>query len=77
MTKGQLEAHISEEVSRFESEYMGRGLKQIRTTIVRDLIIIRLIRFLSPSERNLADDVQGIELLKKLRTSLSRSQSFT
>ena len=49
---------------------MGRGPKQIRTTIVRDLIIIRLIGFLSPSERNLADDAQGIELLKKLRRSL-------
>lgn len=70
MTKGQIEARISEEVSRFESEYMGRGPKQIRTIIVRDMIIIRLIGFLSPSERNLADDAQGIELLKKLRTSL-------
>lgn len=70
MTKGQLEAKISEEVSRFESEYMGRGPKQIRTTIVKDMIIIRLIGFLSPSERNLAENSQGIDLLKKLRTSL-------
>ena len=70
MTKGQLEAKISEEVSRFESEFMGRGPKQIRTTIVKDMIIIRLIGFLSPSERNLAESSQGIDLLKKLRTSL-------
>jgi len=70
MTKGQLEAKISEEVSRFESDYMGRGPKQIRTTIVKDMIIIRLIGFLTPSERRLAEEVYGIELLKKLRTSL-------
>ena len=29
MTKGQAEAKISEVLSRFENEYMGRGPKQI------------------------------------------------
>ena len=31
MTKGQVEAKISEAVSKFEIEFMGRGPKQIRT----------------------------------------------
>ena len=39
MTKGQLEAKISESVSKFEIEFMGRVSKQIKTFIVQDLII--------------------------------------
>jgi len=70
MTKGQIEAKISEAVSKFEIEFMGRGPKQIRTLIVQDLIIIRLKGFLSQSEQMLAENSQGVELLKKVRTSL-------
>lgn len=70
MTKGQIEAKISEAVSQFEIEYMGRGPKQIRTLIVGDLIIIRLKGFLSQSEQMLAENSQGVELLKKVRTTL-------
>lgn len=70
MTKGQLEARISEIVSKFEVEYMGRGPKTIRTYILSDMIIVRLIGFLSPSEKKLTESPQGVELLKKVRTSL-------
>lgn len=70
MTKGQIEAKISEAVSKFEIEYMGRGPKQIRTIIIQDLIIIRLKGFLSQSEQKLAENSQGVELLKKVRTTL-------
>lgn len=70
MTKGQIEAKISEEVSRFEIEYMGRGPKQIRTIIIQDLIIIRLNGFLSVAEQKLAENIQGVELIKKVRTTL-------
>jgi uncharacterized protein YbcI len=70
MTKGQVEARISEAVSKFEIEYMGRGPKQIRTLIIQDLIIIRLKGFLSQSEQKLAENSQGVELLKKVRTIL-------
>ena len=70
MTKGQMEAKISEAISKFEIEYMGRGPKNIRTYIINDMIIIRLSGFLSPSEQKLTDNPQGIELFKKVRTSL-------
>jgi uncharacterized protein YbcI len=73
MTKGQIEAKISEAVSKFEIEYMGRGPKQIRTIIIQDLIIIRLKGFLSQSEQKLAENKQGVELLKKVRTTLFES----
>lgn len=70
MTKGQAEAKISEAVSKFENEYMGRGPKQIRTLIIQDLIIIRLKGFLSQSEQRLSENSQGVELLKRVRTLL-------
>lgn len=70
MTKGQIEAKLSEAISKFEIEVMGRGPKQIRTFILQDLIVVRLNGFLSPSERKLAESNQGVELLKKLRTTL-------
>lgn len=70
MTKGQLEAKLSEMISKYEIEYMGRGPKSIRTYIIDDMIIARLSGFLSPSEQKLTDTPQGIELYKKMRTSL-------
>ncbi len=70
MTKGQIEAKISEAVSSFEIDYMGRGPKQIKTLICQDLIIVRLKGFLSPAEQKLAETTQGIELLKKVRSNL-------
>jgi uncharacterized protein YbcI len=70
MTKGQVEARISEAISKFEVEYMGRGPEKIRTTIVQDMIIIRLKGFLSLSEKNLASTKDGVELIKKLRNAL-------
>lgn len=70
MTKGQIEARISEAISKFEVECMGRGPEKIRTTIVQDMIIIRLKGFLSVSEKHLALTRDGVELIKKLRTAL-------
>jgi uncharacterized protein YbcI len=70
MTKGQLEAKISEVVSKFEIEYMGRGPKAIKTYILNDMIVVRLSGYLSPSEQKLTDNPQGVELFKKVRSSL-------
>lgn len=70
MTKGQIESKISEAISKFEIEQMGRGPEKIRTIIFQDLIVIRLKGFLSMSERNLAQSKDGVELIKKVRTAL-------
>ena len=40
-TKNELEAEISEAITYFEIEYMGRGPKEVRTHIVEDLIVVR------------------------------------
>ena len=69
-TKGQIEAQISEAVSKFEKEYMGRGPKDIKTKIIQNHILIIIDGFLSQSEQKLADNNQGIKLIKDMRTAL-------
>jgi uncharacterized protein YbcI len=70
MTKGQIESKLSEAISKFEIEQMGRGPDKIRTVIFQDLILIRLNGFLSISEKNLAKNPGGIQLIKNARTAL-------
>ena len=70
MTKGQIEAKLSEAISKFEIEHMGRGPEKIRTIIFQDLIIVRIKGFLSKSEKNLAQNREGIDLIKKVRVAL-------
>lgn len=64
MTKGQLEAKISEIVSKFEVVYLGRGPKTIRAHIMGDMIVVRMVCYMSPGDRKLASSKKGIELLK-------------
>lgn len=75
MTKGQIEAKISETVTKFEINIMGRGPKQINTIIIQDLVIIRLKGFFSISEKRLAENESGIELLKKVRSRLFENEA--
>lgn len=70
MTKGQVEAQISDAVSKFEKEYMGRGPKDIKTKIIQNHIMIVIDGFLSQSEQKLADSNQGVKLIKDMRTAL-------
>lgn len=73
MTRGQIEARISEAVTKFEVEIMGRGPKQINTIIVNDLIIVRLEGFFSVSEKRLAEN-DSVELVKRVRTRLFENE---
>lgn len=70
VTKGQIEGQISDAVSKFEKEYMGRGPKDIKTKIIQNHILIIVDGFLTPSEKKLADNKQGIELIKDMRSVL-------
>ena len=68
-TKGQVEAEISKALVQFEREYMGRGPADVRTHLVRDMIIVRLKGILTPAEHQLVK-AEGVELLKQVRTKL-------
>jgi uncharacterized protein YbcI len=73
MSKGQIEADISEALIKFEKEYMGRGPEETKTYIIDDIILIRLKRVLTPAEQQLAgtsNETTGRILIKRVRTEL-------
>ena len=70
VTKGQLEAKISEAIIKFEMEYMGRGPMETKTYIIDDMIFVRLKGVLTPAEKKLAKTVEGADLIKKTRVQL-------
>ena len=73
MSKGKVEADISEALIKFEKEYMGRGPEETKTYIIDDIILIRLKRVLTPAEQQLAgtsDETTGRTLIKRVRTEL-------
>ena len=42
----------------------------VKTFVVRDLVVVRLKGVLTPAERQLAKTVEGIDMVKKLRQNL-------
>lgn len=73
ITIGQMEAQISAAIINFEKEYMGRGPKEIKTYIIKDMIFIRLKGVLTPAEEQLAKTDDGANLIKKIRVQLLES----
>ncbi|HRX16550.1 MAG TPA: DUF2294 domain-containing protein [Spirochaetota bacterium] len=73
MTKGQIEAQISDTVIRFEKEYMGRGPIETKTTIIDDMVVVRLKGVLTPAEEKLAQNPDGAGLIKQVRMQLLES----
>ena len=72
-TKGEIEAAVSEGISRFEQDYMGRGPKDIHTHLLGDLLVIRLHGVLTAAEQQLVKSLaaeKGRDLLKQVRTHL-------
>ena len=72
-TRGEIEADISEKIVRFEHDYMGRGLKDIRAHLLGDLLVVRLQGVLTAAEQHLVKTLpsdKGKDLLKQVRSHL-------
>lgn len=74
-TKGQIEAGVTESITQFERDYLGRGPKEAKSFIVENLVVVKLQGILSPAERQLSHENGGVELIKKMRTRLIESSS--
>jgi uncharacterized protein YbcI len=75
-TKRQLESEISDAITRFEKEHMGRGPLETRTYIVEDMVIIRQQGALTRAEHVLIKsdrNVRARELIKQVRSELIES----
>ena len=72
-TQGEIEATISEGITHFEQDYMGRGPKDIHTHLIGDLVVVRLVGVLTAAEQQLVRTLpaeKGRDLLKQVRTHL-------
>ena len=72
-TRGQIEAEISEALTKFEIEYMGRGPEEAKTCLMDDIVFVRLRGVLTPAEKQLAKAdgaLRGRALIKQVRIEL-------
>ena len=72
-TSGEIEAAISQGMSHFEQEYMGRGPKGVHAHLIGDLIVVRLEGVLTTAEEHLVKTLQadkGRDLVKQVRVQL-------
>jgi uncharacterized protein YbcI len=73
VTPGQMEATISDIISRFEKEYMGRGPLETKTHIIGDLVLTRMKGILTKAELKLvhsAGKARARDLIKQVRIEL-------
>jgi len=72
-TQGEIERAISEGMTQFEQEYMGRGPKDVHAHLIDDLILVRLKGVLTAPEQHLVKTLpaeKGRDLLKQVRCHL-------
>src|SRR6056297_1190693 len=74
-TKGQVEAEVTEAITQFERDQLGRGPKEAKSFIVENLVVVKLQGILSPAERQLSHEDDGVELIKKMRRRVIESCS--
>lgn len=70
LSKGQMEDLISKKIVQFERNFFGRGPEAIKTYIFDDLVLIKLEGVLSKAERELSKDLEGILMIKNMRSKL-------
>jgi uncharacterized protein YbcI len=70
ISKGQLEDKISKKFIQFERDFLGRGPVNVKTDIIRDMILITLQGVLTRAEIELAKDLDGILMVKSMRSKL-------
>jgi uncharacterized protein YbcI len=74
-TKGQVEAAVTEAITQFERDQLGRGPKEAKSFIVENLVVVKLQGILSPAERQLSHEDDGVELIKQMRRRVIESCS--
>jgi uncharacterized protein YbcI len=72
-TKRQLESELSDAITSFEKEHMGRGPLETRTYLIEDMVIIRLKGVLTKAELQLIKtdrNDRARDLIKQVRMEL-------
>jgi len=69
-SKQEIESAVSVHLSKFLKEQMSEQVETITTQLLEDAIIVRLKNLLSPAERCLIKDWEGLKLIKELKAKL-------
>ena len=75
-SRGQIESEISDAITKFEKEHMGRGPLETKTYLIEDMVIVRLKGVLTRAEHALVKSDRNIrarELVKQVRIELIES----
>ncbi|CAM4284769.1 DUF2294 domain-containing protein [Paenibacillus tarimensis] len=69
-TKGMMEAEVSRALTQWERDFLGRGSVDVKTDIVRNMIVVMLKGVLTPAEKLLAAQKDGMLSVKRNRSEL-------
>ncbi len=69
-TKSETEIAIRNAVIKFEQEFMGRGPTEVKAFVLRDMVLVRLKGVLTPAERQLTKNAEGVDMVKRMRQNL-------
>ena len=67
---GEMEAEFTNQIVKFEKEYMGRGPIEARSFLIGDMMLVRLKGVLTPAEDKLIQNSEGRVLVKSARRQL-------
>jgi uncharacterized protein YbcI len=73
LTQAESEAAVCEGIIRFQEDYLGGGVEQIRVHFIKDLLVIRILGALTVAERQLVKSLspeKGRDLIKQTREQL-------
>lgn len=68
---GRIEDEMAKAFVAFEKQHTGRGPKEASCHVVGDLLVVRLTGALTPAETHLSKSAEGVDIVKRMRTSLA------
>jgi uncharacterized protein YbcI len=69
-THGEYEDAFTKAIIKFENEYLGRVPLEVRSYILDDMVLVRLLGIVTPGEAKLAETREGQALVKETRRQL-------
>ncbi|WP_199621135.1 DUF2294 domain-containing protein [Paenibacillus alkalitolerans] len=69
-TKGMVEAEVSKALTQWEKDFLGRGSVVVKADIVRNMVVVLLKGVLTPAEKLLSSEKDGMLSIKRIRSDL-------
>ncbi|MFS0723922.1 DUF2294 domain-containing protein [Paenibacillus sp. 1P07SE] len=69
-TKGKIEAEISMALTQWEKDFLGRGSVIVKADILRNMVVVVLKGVLTPAEKLLSEQKNGMLSVKRIRSDL-------